>query len=341
MIRLQAIGLYRSDFSDADIKNGEARLGDSWIMDDGKEYIVCDAGCGKYTERTLDVLEDRKILRPHIINSHPHGDHFGVRKIIKSKDFKPKSLSVPDPDSYGDVSGEVRSNKQALRDLIAEAKERKIPVVYLRNENRIVRGDIKFTVYQDTKVGYTGNSEGYVNDRSLAFWFSELSYLTTGDAGMWCVQKYGLKPKWVKGGHHGNRLDGATLKPSQMAPVMKKNGCLYYWDNDFSTVLTGFLMTGREDALNAGMKFINIHGDINTIWFGKRAVIYKGSDIYRYACSYTGKATIKDADLDIVKTVLRGTAGSDDARISYLLNHNYNPALVQKQVNEIVKLVKG
>ena len=138
MIRLQAIGLYRSDFSDADIRNGEARLGDSWIMDDGKEYIVCDAGCGKYTERTIDVLEDRKILRPHLINSHPHGDHLGIRKIIKSKDFKPKSLSVPDPDSYKDVSGEVRRNKQDLRDLIAEAKERKIPVIYLRNKNRIV-----------------------------------------------------------------------------------------------------------------------------------------------------------------------------------------------------------
>ena len=341
MIRLQAIGLYRSDFSDADIRNGEARLGDSWIMDDGKEYIVCDAGCGKYTERTIDVLEDRKILRPHLINSHPHGDHLGIRKIIKSKDFKPKSLSVPDPDSYKDVSGEVRRNKQDLRDLIAEAKERRIPVIYLRNKNRIVRGQMKFTVYQDTNVGYTGNSEGYVNDRSLAFWFPELSYLTTGDSGMWCVQKYGLEPIFIKLGHHGNRIDGDDLKPSQMAPYMKKRGCLFCWDNDFSTTLTGFLMTGREDALNAGMKFLSIHGDINAVWFGKRAVIYKGNDIYRYACTYNGKATIKDADLDIVKTVLRGKAGTDDARISYLLNHSYNPALVQKQVNEVVRLVKG
>lgn len=341
MIRLQAIGLYRSDFSDAEIRNGQARLGDSWILDNDKEYLVCDAGCGKYTERTLDILEERKILYPRLLNSHPHGDHLGIRKIIRSKDFKPKSLSVPDPDSYGDVSGEVRSNKQALRDLIAEAKERKIPVIYLRNGDRIAYGDIRFTVYQDTKVGYTGNSEGYVNDRSLAFWFPELSFLTTGDAGMWCVRKYGLKPKFIKLGHHGNRIDGDDLKPSQMAPLMKKNGCLYCWDNDYSTVLTDFLMTGREDALNAGMKFIDIHGDINAIFFGKRAVIYKGNGIYRYACSYTGKATIKDADIDIVKTVLKGTAGAGDSRISYLLNKGYNPALVQKQVNEIVQLVKG
>lgn len=341
MIRLQAIGLYRSDFSDADIKNGEARLGDSWIMDDGKEYIVCDAGCGKYTERTLDVLEDRKILHPHLYNSHPHGDHLGIKKIIRSKDFKPKSLSVPDPDSYKDVSGEVRRNKQDLRDLIAEAKERKIPVTYLRNGNRIVRGQMKFTVYQDTEAGYTGNSEGYVNDRSLAFWFPELSYLTTGDAGMWCVQKYGLEPIFIKLGHHGNRIDGEDLKPSQMAPYMKKRGCIFCWDNDYSTVLTDFLMTGREDAINAGMKFIDIHGDINAIWFGKRCVIYKHGQIYRYSCSYAGKATLNGPTLTNVKAVLRGDAGADDARVTYLLNRKQNPGLIQKEVNELYALIKG
>ena len=341
MIRLQAIGLYRSDFSDADIKNGEARLGDSWIMDDGKEYIVCDAGCGKYTERTLDILEDRKILHPHLINSHPHGDHLGVRKIIKSNDFKPMSLSVPDPDSYGDVSGEVRSNKQALRDLIAEAKERKIPVVYLRNENRIVRGGIKFTVYQDTKVGYTGNSEGYVNDRSLAFWFPELSYLTTGDAGMWCVRKYGLKPIFIKIGHHGNRIDGDDLKPSQMAPLMKKNGCLFCWDNDYSTTITDFLQTGSEDCLAAGMKYFSCHGDLNFVACNGSMYIYKDGSYWSYKVPYKGKSTLKSADLSIVKAVLKGDLKAGNDRVTNLLNRGYYPIGVQKQVNEIVKLVKG
>lgn len=336
MIRLQCIGLYKSDFS-----NGNTRLGDSWIMDDGKEAIVCDAGCGKYTERTLDVLEDRKILSPHLINSHPHGDHLGIRKIIKSKDFKPKSLSVPDPDSYKDVSGEVRRNKQDLRDLIAEAKERKIPVIYLRNKNRVVRGQMKFTVYQDTEVGYMSNSEGYVNDRSLAFWFPELSYLTTGDAGMWCVQKYGLKPIFIKLGHHGNRIDGDDLKPSQMAPLMKKNGCLYCWDNDFSTSLTDFLMTGREDALNAGMKFFDIHGDINAIWQSRTASIYKDYKVYRYKCAYTGKTSLKSPNLAAVEGVLRGEYGSENARISKLINAGFYPIATQNKVNEIIKLVKG
>jgi len=142
--------------------------------------------------------------------------------------------------------------------------------------------------------------------------------------------------------HHMALAIGTNdIKPSVMAPRLKRNGCLYYWDNDYSNRLTDFLMTGRDDAINAGMKILSIRGDINAVWFSKRAVIYKGNDIYRYSCSYTGKAELKASDLAIVKTVLKGDAGAGDARISYLLDHGYNPGAVQKEVNEITKLVKG
>ena len=126
-----------------------------------------------------------------------------------------------------------------------------------------------------------------------------------------------------------------------MAPRLKRAGCLYYWDNDYSTSLTDFLMTGREDAQNAGMTILNVHGDINAIWFGKRCVIYKHGQIYRYACSYAGKANLKSADLAIVKAVINGKAGAGDARTSYLLNKGYNAGAVQKEFNGIIKAIKG
>lgn len=321
---------------------GGPRWGDAQIIDDGKYFEVIDGYCGEGTDRLISALKARKITRPFLYITHPHYDHyFGVRKIIRDSYFTPKKLFVPDPESYGDVSGEVRGNKSALRNIISEAKSKGIPVTYLRNGDRIVHGDIKFTVYQDTECTYDGNSEGYVNDRSLAYWFPELSYLTTGDAGMWCVEKYGIKPKFIKCGHHGNNIGTNDIIPSHMAPRLKKNGCLYYWDNDFSDHLTDFLMTGREDAQNAGMIILGIHGDINAVFFSKRAVIYKGNEIYRYACSYTGKAELKSADLTVVKKVLKGEAGSGDARISYLLNKGYNAGAVQKEVNELYKLIKG
>lgn len=321
---------------------GGPRWGDAQIIDDGKYFEVIDGYCGEGTDRLISALKARKITRPFLYITHPHYDHyFGVRKIIRDSYFKPRMLFVPDPESYGDVSGEVRGNKSALRNIISEAKSKGIPVTYLRNGDRIVHGDIKFTVYQDTECTYDGNSEGYVNDRSLAYWFPELSYLTTGDAGMWCVEKYGIKPKFIKCGHHGNNIGTNDIIPSHMAPRLKKNGCLYYWDNDFSDHLTDFLMTGREDAQNAGMIILGIHGDINAVFFSKRAVIYKGNEIYRYACSYTGKAELKSADLTVVKKVLKDEAGSGDARISYLLNKGYNAGAVQKEVNELYKLIKG
>lgn len=334
MIRLHVPGLLSSA--------GGPRWGDAQILDDGKYHLVIDGYCGQGTTNLIAALKARKIKTPYLFITHPHYDHYyGIRQIIRDSYFSPKKLFVPDPESYKDVSSEVKSNKQALYNIIAEAKNKGIPVSYLRNEQNLTVGEIKFTVYQDTVVGYTGNSEGYVNDRSLAFWFPTQSYLTTGDAGMWCVRKYGLKPKFIKLGHHGNRIDGDDLLPSQMAPLMKKNGCLYCWDNDYSTKLTDFLMTGREDALNANMTYLDIHGDINVIWFGKRAVIYKHGQIYRYACSYAGKATLEAPTLDNVKAVLKGTAGADDARVTYLLNRGMNPGLIQKEVNELYKLIRG
>ena len=321
---------------------GGPRWGDAQIIDDGKYYEVIDGYDTQGTDILIATLKERKITRPFLYITHPHYDHYyGIRQIIRDSYFKPRRLYVPAPESYGDVSGEVRGNKQALRNIIAEAKDKGIPVSYLKNEQTITHGEIRFTVYQDTESRYDGNSEGYVNDRSFAFWFPELSYLTTGDAGMWCVENYGIKPKFIKCGHHGNNIGTNDIKPSVMAPRLKKNGCLFYWDNDYSTSLTDFLMTGRDDAINAGMTILNIHGDINAIWFGKRCVIYKHGQIYRYACSYAGKANLKSADLAIVKAVINGKAGAGDARTSYLLNKGYNAGAVQKEVNEIVKAIKG
>ena len=336
MIRLQAIGLYSSDFG-----SGETRLGDATIIDDGKNFEVIDGYCGKGATRLIKVLKERKIVTPYLHITHPHYDHRdGICKIIADSYFKPKALYCQNPDSITAHNSSVKGDIDALRTIIKKAKAKGITVVYLNNGDKIVHGEIKFTVYR-MNPKWTGNSEAYLNDGSLCYWFPELSYLTTGDAGMWCAQRYNLPVKFHKGGHHGNDESGENKKPSEMTRWMKNNGCLYYWDNDYSTKLTDFLMTGREDAQNAGMKCFDIHGDINAIFFRKRAVIYKHGQIYRYDCSYNGAPTLADPDLTNVKMVLSGKAGTDDARTTYLLNHKMNPGLIQKEVNELYKLIKG
>ena len=336
MIRLQAVGLYSSDFS-----SGETRLGDATIIDDGKNFEVIDGYCAKGATRLISALKTRNAREIYLHISHFHWDHYdGIRKIINDTWFKPRALYCQNPDSVTAHNSSIKGDIDAVQTIIKEAKARGIPVIYLKNGDRIVHGEIKFTVYRDNPK-WTGNSEAYLNDGSLCYWFPELSYLTTGDAGMWCANRYGLKPKFVKGGHHGNDMSGDGKKPSEMCPWLKKNGCLYYWDNDYSTRLTDFLMTGRDDAINAGMKIFDIHGDLNAIFFRKRAVIYKHGQIYRYACSYNGAPTLADPNLTNVKMVLSGKAGTDDARTTYLLNHKMNPNLIQQEINELYKLIKG
>ena len=336
MIRLQAIGLYSSDFG-----SGETRLGDATIIDDGKNFEIIDGYCAKGATRLINTLKNRGIKTPYLHITHPHYDHRdGIRKIIADSYFKPKALYCQNPDSITAHNSSIKVDIDALRTIIKEANAKKIPVVYLNNGDKIVHGEIKFTVYR-MNPKWTGNSEAYLNDGSLCYWFSELSYLTTGDAGLWCAERYKLPVKFFKGGHHDNDNSGDTMKPSEMCRWLKNRGCEYFWDNDFSTKLTDFLMTGREDALNAKMKFFDIHGDINTIFFRKKAVIYKHGQIYRYDCSYNGAPTLADPNLENVKMVLSGKAGNDDARTTYLLNHKMNPNLIQKEINELYKLIKG
>jgi hypothetical protein len=108
-----------------------------------------------------------------------------------------------------------------------------------------------------------------------------------------------------------------------------------------STKLTDFLQTGREDCLAVGMKYFNCIGDLNMVACNGRMYIYKGGQAISYKCPYNGKSTLKSANLAIVRKVLAGNLGTGEARTTNLLDAGYYPLGVQKQVNEIVKLVKG
>ena len=337
MIRLHVPGFSASDFRNYPAR--DMRQGDATIIDDGKNYEVIDGYCDKGTDHLISALKARDIKSPYLHISHAHYDHwYGIRKIIRDDWFTPKRLYCYDPASLGEVSASVETEKASLRGVIKEAKEKGIPVTYLKDGDKITHGDIKIVVYREQPTKYNGNSDAYINDGSLVYWFPELSYLTSGDGpqevGSLCERK-GIKPKFFKIPHHGNNC------PRKQATKMKEQGALYCWDNDYSTVLTDFLDTGREDCLAVKIKYLNCHGDLNALFFGRRAVIYKGNEIFRYSCSYTGKANLKSADLAIVKAVINGKAGAGDARTSYLLNKGYNAGAVQKEVNAIIKAIKG
>lgn len=328
MIRIHIPGFYDSD-------SGGPRWGDAQIIDDGKNFEVIDGYCGVGTSHLIKALKDRNIREFYLYITHPHYDHrYGVRQIINDSYFKPKALYCQDPSTITAYNSDIKSDLDALKTIIREAKERKIPVHYLGDGDKIVHGEIKFTVYRDFPK-FNGNNEAYLNDGSLCFWFPELKYLTTGDAGLDCAKEHGLNPILIKIGHHGNDC------PRVISTWLYNHGTRYCWDNDYNTKLTDFLMTGREDCIAVGMKYFSCHGDMNVIFFSKKAVIYKDGNIYRYACSYNGKATLQNPTFDVVVAVLKGKAGANNERVTYLLNRNQNPGIVQNQINELYKLIKG
>ena len=326
MIRICIPGFHDND-------TGGPRWGDAQIIDDGKNYEVIDGYCGVGATRLIKYLKARGIKTPYLHISHAHYDHYdGIRKIIRDSYFKPRGLYCYDPNTLGDVSADVRENKQILKNIVAEAKKKGIPVTYLKSGDKITHGDIKIDVFRDTSVTYKGNSDAYINDSSLADYFPELRYLTTGDGATHCGN---FEPVLIKIGHHGNFCTRV------MATWLYQHGCRYCWDNDYNTKLTDFLMTGREDCLAVGMKYFSCHGDINILAYSGKVVIYKDGKTYSYKCSYKGKSTIGYATITVIEDVIAGKYGSNNERVTALLNAGYWPSNVQAHINKLYKLIKG
>lgn len=314
----------------------DSRCGDCTIFESKDITLVADNYKSAAGKRVVEYLYEQGRRSPDLLASHPHNDHIdGIDRIIADKRFSPRSLFCQDPESIdAGFSSEVAYHQRKLRSTINAAKNRDIPVVYLRNGNRISLGDISFTVYCETPKN-AKKSDEYLNDGSLCLWFPSLRYLTTGDAGGECAVKHNLKPLVVKGGHHGNDLLMVVVN------YLVSVGCKIYWDNDYSETLTDFLMTGRENAQKGGLTCLSVHGDINMVAFGGKLVVYKGTDHWSLPVGYLGANELKNADLAIVKSVLKGTLGKLDARTTNLIDLGYAPSAVQKQVNDIWHIIKG
>lgn len=340
-----------------DVQEGDTQFFMDYNDKTGKRhFLVIDGGTPTY----FDILcKDLKMFGAHeedsemrVAVSHSHYDHIkGIRLLMAHKTkgkytFNVTTLYCQDPASLkkglrdNKGSGYVRSDIQALEDTIAEAKARGIKIVYLKNKQKVVWGDIKFQNFrmQPSKVeNDDDHGWSYMNDGSLCFWFREQSYLTTGD-GPNTIDKlcdtYNLRPVMVKGPHHGNFFVRKT------ATWMKNHGTWLYWDNDLSKGITDFLQTGREDAIGVGMTVMNVIGPINGIFFAGRAVIYKGGKVHRYDCPYAGGLKMFDADAAFVRRIMKGDFGNGDTRTTYILCYRRNPVLAQRAVNKVISLAK-
>ena len=338
MIRRHIIG-----FNDSD--SGGPRWGSCVIFSDGKETVVIDGYTGAGKRKLLARLKKIGCRSPWLYLTHAHGDHYdGLKAIINDPYFTPKGFRCYDPASIkagADKNGEIRSEYNALRSIISLCKDKGIPVRYVHSSDAYTHGEIKFKVYRE-QPAFEGNDEdpngwSYLNDGSLVFWFHELGTIVDCDVpmqiGEFCRKRV-IHAKDFQIPHHGNNCNKGR------AAIMKQLGAVYCWDDSYDSG-TEFLHYGRQRCIEAGIKHYGIHGDINTIYFGDRAVIYKGGNIFRYACSYKGKAALKMHTADVTRKVIRGSYGSGDTMTTNLLDEGYNPGLVQKSVNSVINTAKG
>ena len=338
MIRRYIIG-----FSDSDNVD---RTGSCVIFTDGKETVIIDGYLGVGKRKLIKWLKKMGIRNPWLYLTHTHGDHLdGLEEIVEDPWFEPKGFRCYDPStikSGANQNGEVRGDRNALIEVINTCKKKGIPVRYVHSSDTYTHGEIKFKVYRE-QPAFEGNKEdphgwSYLNDGSLVFWFYQLGTIVDGDGpmqiGEFC-EKRGIHAKDFQVPHHGGNCNKGR------AAIMRKLGAIYCWDDNYCSTSDEFVQFGRKRCIEAGIKYYGVHGDINTIYFGGRAVIYKGGNIYRYSCTYKGKPTLKGHTADVVRKVMRGTYGNGDTRTTNLLDENYNPGLVQKSVNAVINTAKG
>ena len=333
------------------------RQGDNQNLIDfkNKRILTIDGYCGSAMESVVSWLTANfsTTFTFSLFLTHPHYDHYkGVREMInKTKNGKyvfnidvlycqnPSILKKGLRSNKG--SDYVRADISTLEKIIAEAKSRGIKVVYPKNAEKFVIGNIKYTVYFE-QPSYVANDDtsgdSYLNDGSLCIYFPELRYFTGGDGPEKIYdmcKRYCLKPILFHIPHHGNNC------PQSQSRGMKILGALYCWDNDPHDYITDFLLYGRRRCIEAGLKFIDCRTDINVLFYSKKAYIYhNGAQKYTYSITYNGDSTLKSATMSVVENTFLGKYSKGDDRVTRLILLGYNPNSVQSKVNSVIELAK-
>lgn len=331
----------------------ETRHGDSTVFIDDKNKIcfIIDGGCGECATALIKYLKRNGIKKVYLLLSHPHYDHAdGLKKIIRDDYFTVLAFYCYDPKT---LEGGLRNNKgsKAVREdidylnrIISEAKNKKIPVKFLKHGDKVELGDIKFKVYrkQPSRVeDDDDNGWAYVNDGSLCCYFYEWYYWTSGDGSerVWdFIKELGIKVKFFKIPHHGNNC------PRSQADGLKNQGAIYCWYNDLEpdgVGTTDFTEFGANRCKQAGIKVFESVGDINFVVANSRFLIYKDGKKYAFSVPYKGTFTFKINGLvNVVRDVFMGKYGSSNTRMTRLLDAGYEPVAIQDRVNLVVNTAK-
>lgn len=330
----------------------EVRYGDVQVIIDEKKKIclVIDGGCGKGTTKLIAYLKRRKIFKVYLAISHAHYDHiYGIRKIINDKEFTVLGLYCYDPDSLtkglsnNRGSQEVRTDIASMKTLLSEARDKNIKITYLKHNDKVVLGNIKFKVFrkQPSRVADSDkNGWDYINKGSLCFYFYELYYWTSGDgpeSAYELIKSLGIKVKFFKIPHHGNNCNNTQAKG------LKQLGAIYCWYNDLEPKgigTTDFTQYGARRCKENGLTVFETVGDLNWIAQSGKMIIYKSGKKYTYDVPFQPKTILKQPTVYVIRNTFMNKYGAGDTRTSNLLDKGFYPASVQNKINLVIKVAK-
>lgn len=128
------------------IPSKETRYGDTQVFIDTKNNIcfIIDGGCEKATDKLISYLKNKGIKKVYLVISHAHYDHtYGIKRILEDSYFTVIGLYCYDPETLKSGlrnnagSKEVRSDIASLNDIISKARNKKIPVTFLKHGDKV------------------------------------------------------------------------------------------------------------------------------------------------------------------------------------------------------------
>lgn len=275
------------------------RRGDGLILhsDTGYTLIVDGFDGSSPTAKMITWLKDRKITDLYLLLTHPHYDHYsGLRMIMRNGGFKIKRFYCYDPETIRHGIGSSANGKSVkedydnLKSIISQAKGCGAEVVYLKKDDSVTLGDIRFKVWREQPTHFTdlddGNAYAFTNNGSLCTYFQDFHFLTTGDGPESlkdAISYFGGKISFLKIPHHGNSCSASNAKAARGA------GCTLAYETNVEAKgpgTTDFTAYGARRLVEQGIKVLMENTDIWMLVSDGLLRVVQGSSTWRFEIPY-------------------------------------------------------
>lgn len=288
--------------SSRECNDEHANNGDCFIIDNGKELVICDCGCEDFAKYVEEYMKKHGYEKVKVVLSHNDSDHFdGIPKLIKDGKISEITtvLLLKYVEELLDIIDDGRKNREKLKEQI---KERYNNIAELSGNNlkdafehtkiaegiKIVGPGKEYILNAaakglDTTEGDKIDGETVVNATSLhlSIEIGNKKVLLTGDSTKESVDKERLEDfKVIQLPHHGKAETGEAI----MEELKDEKDEVYIVSDN-----TGDHLGGSDDLKTKGYDVRNTKNkgkitiDQNTITRSEKTNL-KGTlnDLYNY-----------------------------------------------------------